>query len=80
MPQTVTLDVWVVVDEQGDYAVGTTDEHAAERYREEIGEPDAGTLGFRRVKVAVSVPLPEAVELAVSVPADEPPAVTTEAA
>jgi hypothetical protein len=56
--------------------VGTTADQAAERYREDIGEPD-GTLGLRRVKVTLTVPLPAAVELVGAVPADGPAATLT---
>lgn len=68
---TATVEVWVVVDEDGDYAVGTGDDHAAERYREEIGDCEAGTRGMRRVKVLLTVPLPAPIKLAVTAPADD---------
>jgi hypothetical protein len=71
MPKTTTIEVWVVIDEDGDYAAGTTDEDAATKYRDEIGEPDLGTKGMRRVKVTLTIPLPEPIELAATVAAEK---------
>lgn len=65
-----TVTVVVVVDQAGDYAAGTDDEGAAERYREEVREPD-GTLGLRVVRLSVKVPLPVPIELSGEVTADE---------
>jgi len=51
------LEVWVCADVAGDYAVGSSEEHAKERFEEEIGELNA-TGGFRLVQLWLTVPLP----------------------
>jgi hypothetical protein len=66
---TTTLEVWTCVDANGDYAVGTTEEAAREKYEEDIGALNEAS-GFRLVKVNLTVPLPEVIELEVE--ADEP--------
>lgn len=67
---TVELMVWVVVDESGDYAVGVDGDQAAERYAEDIGG-DQGTIGIRRVKLTLTVPLPAPIQLTATVEAEE---------
>lgn len=67
---TVELEVWVVVDENGDYSTGNDGDQAAERYGEEIGG-DQGTIGLRRVKLTITVPLPAPIELTAEVSAEE---------
>jgi hypothetical protein len=62
MPKTTQIEVWAVIDEDGDYAVGACCDSAAERYAEDVGG-DAGTRGIRRVKLLVTVPLPEPIVL-----------------
>ena len=69
MSQTVTADVYLIVDDCGDYAVGNSPEAAREKY-EECVQPLADCGGFLLVKLAVEGPLPEVVELAIDVPAD----------
>lgn len=61
---TTELELHVVVDAQGDWACGDTDEAARENYAEAIGGLDASN-GFRMVKVRMSVPLPETAEIVV---------------
>lgn len=62
------IEVWIVVDENGDYTVGADLDSAAERYGEDVGG-DNGSLGIRHVKVTLKVPLPKPIELTGEVPA-----------
>lgn len=61
-------EVWLCVDQAGDYAVGVDAESARSAYAENIGALE-DTEGHRMVKVIVTVPLPEVVELAGEAPA-----------
>ena len=65
------LEVFVVVDANGDYATGTTADAAKEAYENDIG-PLADADGFRVVRVNLSVPLPVVIEAAAEVEDDEP--------
>ena len=62
MAKKETIELWACIDACGDYACGTSEEAAREKYEEDIG-PLSECSGFRLVKVSVSVPLPEPVEL-----------------
>lgn len=64
----VDIEVWVLVDEGGDYQVGATADDVAERYQSEVGADDA--TAKRLVKVVLKVPLPKPVELVGEVPAE----------
>jgi hypothetical protein len=68
MPETATCEVFLVIDQNGDYAVGNTPETAREKFEEDIG-PLADCESFRCVKLIVAVPLPEMPVLTGSVPA-----------
>jgi hypothetical protein len=69
MPKTCQVEVWVMVDDVGDYGVGRDDASAKEAYENDVQTiSDAG--GFRLVKVRLAVPPPAAVELAGAVPAE----------
>lgn len=68
--KTKTLEVWVVVDADGDYAVGTDEETACDAFDSEVG----GNHGRRVVKMSVTVPLPAVIELTGEVPAEPEPA------
>ncbi len=61
--------VWMVIDADGNHAVGTSPEAAREAYEQDVGVL-ADCDGFRMVSVVVSASLPAQVELTVSV-ADE---------
>lgn len=61
---TTDLEVYVVVDAQGDWACGSNETIARERYEEEIGSL-GDSDGFRLVRVRMSVPLPETAEIVV---------------
>lgn len=60
------LEIWIVVDEGGDYAVGKDQDAACEAFDQEIG----GTTPRRQVKVTLKVPAPVAIELTGEVPAE----------
>ena len=65
-----TVEVWVLVGEDGQYSAHTDADCLRERFDEEC--PDAG-LATRVVKITVNVPTPAAVELVATV-AEEPAA------
>lgn len=70
MPQqTTTVEFWVLVDSTGDYAVGKDADLAKEGYENDI-QPVADAEGFRLVKVALTMPLPQVIEMTGTVPAD----------
>jgi hypothetical protein len=61
-----TVEVWVLVNDQGEYDVGPCDVSCQERFDE-----NCSTGGARRlVKVTLNVPTPKAVELVGTVPAE----------
>lgn len=67
----VEIEVWILVDANGDAVASEDADHVRERYGEVIGEL-AEADGFRLVKVKVSVPLPVMIEATATVADDEP--------
>lgn len=65
-----TVEIWVTVDQDGDYECGSDQGVADERFEENIGEL-AAAAGLRRVKLSVTVPLPRVIEIAAVVECDE---------
>lgn len=55
---TKQIAVWVMVDSDGDYAVGIDADNAADNYDQEVN----ANSGRRLVKVLVTVPLPVPLE------------------
>lgn len=53
------VEVWVVVDADGDYAVGKDEDEATSAFEENVG----GSGGRRCVRITVRVPLPKPIEL-----------------
>ncbi len=68
-----TLEMWMLVDAAGDYAVGKDEDEAKERYVETI-QPVEDSGGFRMVKVFVRVTLPAVIELEAEAEPEEEPA------
>lgn len=65
--QTMQVEVWVVVSEGEDYAVGVDEESAAEAFESNVANlTDAGST--RRIRVTLTVPVPKPVELTGTVP------------
>lgn len=64
--KTIELEVWVLLDQCGDYGVGKDMETACTNYKEEVGSLD--DLHHRYIKVTLTVPLPGPVELKGTVP------------
>lgn len=64
--QYATVEVVVVVSEDGDYVVAKDDDAAQELFDDEVG-------GYcrRTVRLTVKVPLPAVIEMAGEAPADE---------
>lgn len=62
------IEVWVVVDEKGDYGAGNSEESAAEQYDSDVG---SGTHTPKRVIcVKLQVPAPTPITLSGTVPAE----------
>ena len=81
MAKMIELEVWVVYDENGDYAVSIGEEaDAFQAYRETITTvPD---LGLRSVLLSLTVPAPTTIvaDVVVPDPGDETPKVEVKAA
>ncbi len=60
--ETITAEVFLLVDFAGDWAIGIDEAVAREAYEATV-QPLADCDGFRLVKVCVKVPLPAVVEL-----------------
>lgn len=73
MPKTAEIEVWVIVDADGDYRVGACEDDAVETYDHDIG---LASIATRRVKVVLTVPLPYAPTLTGVVPAEGEAALT----
>jgi hypothetical protein len=80
MTEFCNVEVWVVVDDNSFYALGTSRENAVENYVAKV-QPLADAAGLRYVRLALTVPLPVAESLTLTVP-DVPavPAVAVQAA
>lgn len=59
------VEVWVVVDENGDYVVDTASDSAEEKYGDDIGRTGIAT---RMVKVTLKVPYPKPIEVTAELP------------
>ncbi|VTT99059.1 unnamed protein product [Gemmataceae bacterium] len=56
------VEVWVMLNDQGEYVAHEDADELAAEYAERVGEAsEAG--GIRRVRLTVKVPLPEPIEL-----------------
>lgn len=63
-------EVWVMVDESGDYVIAKSREELKEKWEEEMGDFD-GTVATRQIRAVIKVPLPQVIELEAEV-AEEP--------
>lgn len=70
--EMVAVEVWVMVDQDGDYVVAKDREALAEKYEEEFTGLNS-EVTTRFVKLTVNVPKPRPVELVATV-AEEPAA------
>lgn len=69
MAKTMQVEVWVLIGECEEYAVGCSEEAAVEKFEEDVSSlAEAGAV--RRVRVVLTVPVPEAVTLTGTVPAE----------
>lgn len=66
------VEVFVMIDADGSYIARETYDDLATAYAEHVGELSAQD-GFRVVKVKLTVPLPELIEVTGTIPADEEP-------
>jgi hypothetical protein len=58
----IDVEVWVLVNECGDYVASDDADALNERFEECVGEI-ANQEGLRRVKLTVKVPLPNVIEI-----------------
>lgn len=59
----ITAEVWILVNQDGEYVATHDADTLSEKYEESIGETvDAD--GLRKVKVVVKIPLPTVIEVA----------------
>ena len=65
--ETAEIEVYVVVDGDGDYEVGITDDEASERY----GETVSSSLPRHMIKMTITVPLPRTIEVTAAIPAKD---------
>ena len=63
------LEVWVLVDAQGDYAVGPCQPSSTEAYEQNVGSL-ADANGYRLYQLNLTVTLPEVVEVSAELPED----------
>ena len=75
--KTCEVEVWVLVDADGNYVASASEDALADLYDADVGA-DAST-GRRVVKVTLTVPLPQTVELTGEVTDDEDAPVLTAA-
>lgn len=66
--KTMVVEVWVIVDSEENYAVGTDEDGACTHYSEDIDADNA--YPTRRVKVLLTIPVPTVPTLTGVVPAD----------
>ncbi len=73
---TTTVEVWVLIDDEGNHVASHDAGLLNDLFEEHIQElSDAG--GLRRVKLTITVPLPEVIEIEAEVPeTEEQPVVT----
>jgi hypothetical protein len=67
MPKFQDVEVFVMLDENGDYVVADNGDSLDEKYAEEHGETN---LARRVVKLNLKIQLPEIVEVSATIPAD----------
>lgn len=61
------IEIWVLVDEDGDYVVVRDRDDIASRWEEEVGERDSG-VQTRLMRLVVHVPRPRRVDAVIEVP------------
>jgi hypothetical protein len=66
MAKFIEVEAWVIVDGDENYVVSHDEESAAEKYGEDVG--DAHATPRRTIKVKLTVPVPEVVELEAIIP------------
>ncbi len=72
------VEVWVLIDSNGDYVASDDADLLNERYEERVQEVSAAE-GTRRIKITLKVPLPAVIELTGTVATVEEPGELTAA-
>ena len=71
--KTIDCEVWIIVNEDGEYVAHEDEEQAGERFTDDCTQG----IGTRRVKVTVRVPLPLPILATATVEEEEPVAVAS---
>ncbi len=66
------IEVWVMVNDQGEFVAHEDGDELAAEYAERVGDATEAA-GIRRVRLTVKVPLPEPIELRGEVTAEPEP-------
>lgn len=61
------IEIWVMVNEEGEYEAGACDDDAVQRFEENC----TSGINRRLIKITLNVPLPETIELEGEVPDTE---------
>lgn len=76
MASMKTVEVWVLIDSDGNYAVANDQERVKEVYEEDT-QPFGDADGFRLVKLSLRVALPEVIEASGEIPDTDGPVALT---
>ena len=64
MTDKLDVSIWLIIDSDGDYAVGTTEDEANEVFGDQIG----GSLAHRVIKIKAKVTPPAVEEVEFNIP------------
>lgn len=67
--EIVTAELWVLVDERGNYVCHVEQQKLTDQYEKDVGGLDAGTAS-RLLRITVTLPKPRPVQLAGEVAAE----------
>lgn len=68
------VEIWVVLDAEGDYGVGRDEQAAMQNYDDEIGG-DLTTLAYRKARVVLKMPQPQTLGVVVTIPTEPEPTI-----
>lgn len=67
--ETCEIEVWVLVDEDGNAVADCNPDHLKDEYEADVGELETH-VARRVVKITLTIPKPQAVSLACVIPAE----------
>ena len=71
MPNMRTIEVWVAMNEDGKHEAGTDRAEAGSRLHDAYGPRDMSGEPIRMLCITLTVPAPEVINLAATVPAED---------